>query len=260
MPKRRRHPTLRSLVKDYERLGVPPDVLHPLPDPDFTCEMDWFETRGVQTVQVYPLASRDYRVHLRRMAALPHEKAIAAIGRAVRADRNEEDLDEHDVRLMLVFDVRFRPNYWLALKSAAVRLRKKEWKDTIAEAEKRFNFDEESGRPGRPKVDIMARRRKARPSVRGDLPQVAQVVHALWRERDAQAPAPATLTEFAADFCGVGTKAAIAKAWGRRSLRPKALAVALLCAKWRQKFLGLRESDVDWIVTPVWVAVSERAA
>src|SRR5205814_520182 len=84
---------------------------------------------------------------------LSPQEAIAVIDGAVRADRDNKDLADDDVRPMLVLDVRFRPNYWIGLKSTAACLRRKDWKAVIDAAEKLFDLDVESGRPGRNTVD-----------------------------------------------------------------------------------------------------------
>src|SRR5438093_9788738 len=54
-----------------------------------------------------------YRAHLRRMTGLAPEDAIAELDRAMQADRDDEDLegDGEDIRIMLTYDVRYRPDY-----------------------------------------------------------------------------------------------------------------------------------------------------
>lgn len=159
---RRRFPSLDELVRDYD------------PTRYFTIALEDDPLPGdLPTVEVKPL-SRDYRAHLKKMAGLPYEKAIAAVGRAVQADDDDEDLegDGTDIRIMLAYDVRYRPDYWLRLKAWARRQRGKAATKMMRKAEARFSFnfkfDERRHRTGRPRVDAKDRIDRARSDILAD--------------------------------------------------------------------------------------------
>ena len=227
------------------------------------------ERKNGREVGVAVRDSSYYRKHLQRMSELSLKETTQEIRRAldaydgVRAANRSGGLTEEQedtlwFLIRLRWDVRFQPGYLIRLKTRASVERNSGVRALLARLERRLQpFPK--GRPGRPRRHAGDQLDSIRPQVLSDAAVIEPRIQNLWKAHRGSG-LPSDLVSLARELVpssipDATVRAEMRRLWRRKSLKPKAIAAALLRLKWGhhpQGVKGLREAQVAKMITPAW--------